>query len=764
MYQKPGFQLKKVVQMGLLLLGMCILTAPSAAQWTETPALGRAHHIIIPQSRSFTLERHRVGVAIALVNAHIRIIEQTATTTLQIELVNHSSQPEEAIVLLPVPDQAVVSAFAFDGSAPEPTAEVLTAEEARRLYDEIVRRVRDPALLEFAGYQLIRSSVFPVPASGRQRVRITYEHLLSGDGDRVDYLLPRSESLQNSVPWKITADIQSRHPISTIYSPSHQLVTHRISTGHIKVELDSVSFNEPGPFRLSYLREGDGVNATLFAYPDPQVGGGYFLLMAGLPADVSKLATIRREITLVIDRSGSMAGEKFHQACTAAQEILANLREGESFNIIDYSTTVSSFASQPVTKTPYSAQQAAIYLQSIRPSGGTNIHDALLEALRAKPTAGTVPLVLFLTDGLPTVGRTNERIIREMAEAANTYNRRIFTLGVGEDVNAPLLDYLSEASRGISDYVLPGDTVDHKIAALFKRLQGPVLVDAELKGRDATGRINLIRQVLPDPLPDMFIGDQLIVLGQYWNDQPITFELSGNYLGRPRTFTFTFDLDQATTRNAFVPRLWASRRITELIDHIRQVGAPTTGSTVPLDFDPFTDPRLREMAEEVLRLSTEFGILTEYTAFLAREGTDLSNWRNAQTELHRSLNQRAVHSRSGQGAINQARNYARGKGQTVLNHRNSYFDEQMQSVQYANVQQLGNRAFFQNGQRWTDSKLVGTDRTPQPDVIVTFGSERYRQLLDRLIGQGEQAVMSLSGEIVLQLDGQIILIRNSETP
>ncbi|MCH6552237.1 MAG: hypothetical protein IH804_09540, partial [Planctomycetes bacterium] len=165
--------------------------------------LGRASHVIIPQARSFPLRPYPTpaGIRIESVEVRVSILEQTARTTMEIALRNTSSRPQEAVLLLPVPDGAVVSAFTYEGSASEPAAAVLRADEARRLYDAIVSKVRDPALLEFAGYNLIRSSVFPVPPQGSQRVRLTYEHLLEADGDRVDYVLPRSEALARRRPW-----------------------------------------------------------------------------------------------------------------------------------------------------------------------------------------------------------------------------------------------------------------------------------------------------------------------------------------------------------------------------------------------------------------------------------------------------------------------------------------------------------------------------------------------------------------------------------
>ncbi len=732
---------------------------PRASGGAAAPAVALhsvlAHsHVIVPQARAFHTGRQK-DVKITQVKVGVVVVEQVATSTLQIHLQNPNAVQAEARLLVPVPAEAAVGGLDFQGSASEPTAELLPLEEARRTYQEIVRRTKDPALLEFAEYNLIRTSVFPVPARGSQIVRLTYEHLLAADGDRVDYVLPRSESLGYQVPWEISLRIKSRQPISTVYSPSHPIETVKVASGIASVRLQAGGRLQAGPFRVSYLKQTQGVSASLLAYPDPSTGGGYFLLLAAAPKAQGSAGQgrIKREVTLVIDRSGSMAGEKLDQAREAARQIIEALHPGEWFNVIDYSHTVNRFASRPVVKTLKTLNRVRNYLKQLRASGGTNIHDALVEALRQPTEVGTLPLVLFLTDGLPTVGQTSEAAIGQLATQANPHDRRVFTFGVGVDVNAPLLEKIALQTRATSTFVLPQEDVEVKVAGVFARLSGPVLASPTLAVSGPDGAEGRVADLQPAQLPDLFAGDQLVLLGRYLGEEPLKFAIGGNYHGKTRQFEFEFSLEKATTKNGFVPRLWASRQIAVLSDAIRQLGADR-----PTADQMEKDPRLKELVEEVVRLSKEFGVLTEYTAFLSKEGTDLTRYNDILAEANRNFYSRAITSRVGLGAVNQSYNFKAQRKQCVLNPRNEFYNAQMQRVAVASIQQVNDLALYRRGNGWIDSRLV--DRLKPTDSVpeVAFGSPEFDRIVKKLASQGRQGCIALEGEIVLEIDGQPVVI------
>jgi Ca-activated chloride channel family protein len=715
-------------------------------------------HVVVPQARVYSQTRSP-AIEITGVTAGVVIRDRLATTMMEIQVRNLSATRQEAALLVPVPDGAVVRGFAFQGGGAEPSARLLSRDEARETYDRIVTQARDPALLEFAGFNLVRSTVFPVEPGGRQAVRLTYEHMLTISGDRIDYVLPRSESVEYTVPWKIAVKISSPTAITAVYSPSHRLKTARPKAREAAVELAPEAGSDPGPFRLSYLRERAGVSASLFAYPDPKIGGGYFLLLAGLPPPVAapERAGLKREVSLVIDRSGSMRGEKLDQVREAALQVLAGLDQGESFNVILYNEGVDPFAARPVRKSRATIKDAEKFLAEMTARGGTNIHDALLEALRQPTTEDSLPIVLFMTDGLATVGQTSEAAIRELALKGNPHGRRIFTFGVGVDVNTPLLEKIAYESRATTTFVLPGEDVEVKVGAVFQRLKGPVLADPQLAIGDLGATRRRARELIPGRLPDLFEGDQIVLLGQYSGEEPLAFTLRGNYRGTSRVFQFNLSLAEASTRNGFVPRLWASRKIGLLVDAIReQGGAP---GVVSLEAKGTMSTASRELVDEIVRLSTEFGVLTEYTAFLAREGTDFSQKDKVLSEAENLFRNRAIQTRSGLGSVNQELNNQYQKGIACANPRNTFLDASMNQVATAAVQQVCDLAFYKRRDRWVDSRLVTSEGQVPPARVISFGSQEFRDLAAKLAREGRQGSIALKGDILMLVDGQRILVK-----
>ncbi len=779
---------------GLCAVAALVVGMPGFGQTVTVTGSGdevidvRVTNIVVPQAahgHAINWAPQRPGIAprppipapsrpieVTSIAGDIQITDGVATTTMRMTLHNPGTGQQEAVMMVPVPNGASIRQFGFDGAGLEPTAKIVPRDEARRIYESIVNRSRDPALLEFVGFGLVRSSVFPVAAGASQNVSLTYEQVLPRDGERMDFVLPRTASLEGSATkWTLSGRIKSEKAIATVYSPSHELRTTRVSEKELRFELPEAAATQPGALRISALMEKGGADGglatSILAYPDAQGHGGYFLLLGGVapvketPGSESR-GTQKRELVVVIDRSGSMRGEKIEQARAAALQVVEGLKEGEAFNIIDFSSTVERFSPKPVIKDGKTTADARKYISDIKADGGTNIHDALMEALRPDATEGMLPMVLFLTDGMPTVGITNEGQIRDAAARANTHKRRMFTFGVGFDVNAPLLDHLADANRGASINVLPKEDVELAVSKVFKRLQGPVMNEPAMVVRVGNGAesTRAVRDVMPPVLPDLFEGDQLVVLGRYTTEEKIKLKIEGEYRGTKRSFDVEFDPASASSRNGFVGRLWASRRIGYLVDEIRQSAGSGTGPHEPAP----------ELVKEIVDLSTRWGILTEYTSFLATEpgapATAAVPMLQADDYARRTLSSRAASApRDGAGSVNQSVNTKEAKAQSCANMENLYYDSNMVAQRVKTVQQAADQAMFCRGNRWVDGRILQQKQeNAKPDKTIQFGSAEHLALACRLADEGGErnSLLAMQGEVMLLVDGQRVLVTAPE--
>lgn len=790
-------------------------SSPGAARPAPVAAPGTS--FVLPQAGCVILPPGEPDpVAVQGVRATVSIRDLLATTTIEVTLSNRGERDGKASLLVPLPDGALVTGFA--AGEEEVEARLMAADEARSLFRELLSAGRNTALAEFAGYRLARTGVFPVRAGRTAVARLVYQHALEigapdGYGRRVDYILPRSEIISAGTPWEIEVEIESREIIYGVYSPSHAVQVETIDYYRATARLARAAAREPGHFRLSYLRgsEGQGAGpfeATLMSCPDEEGEGGYFALaLAAPPRAEEGAADISREVTLVIDRSGSMGRVKMDQVRDAAALVLRGLNHGEAFNIIDFSRDVRAFSDNPVIKDADTEREALAYIEALRASGTTALHGALMRALEQEATPGMLPIVILLTDGIANVGVTREPEIRADAINRNPAGRRVFTFGVGYDVNAPLLDAIAAATRATSAYVAPEEKVEESVALLFTRLTGPVLAAPSLRVSVTGargGNAGTTGDILPAVMPDLFANSTFIVTGRYRNGRRLRAELTGRTGEGEKTFVFDFALEGTAERNPFVPRLWAGRKIAALLDEIRQVvpegtrvpvrrpvrpdpvPGPDPGPIVPRPPRPIPipgpipepapqarrpvplpepvmpplpddiDPRVRELIDQVIELSLRYGILTEYTAFLVADRTDYSD-REVLFKAAAAPAMDMQAERSGMNAVSRAREL--GEQSRALNVQGRFASSAAGAGRAENLQLPGNLVFVRQEDRWVETRLVSAGER-KPDEEIERGTGAWFELLEKLAARNSQAALALEGEIVLELDGRMILVRN----
>jgi Ca-activated chloride channel family protein len=536
-----------------------------------------------------TVQNHRVNVTIN---------DQVATTRVDQVFRNDSQWSLEGTYIFPLPENAAISEFNMWINGEKVEGQLYTKEEARRIYDNIVRRRLDPALLEYVGRDLFQASIFPIDPGDTRRVEIEYTQLLPIDNGLVHYVYPLSTEKFSAQPLEnvaVTVDISTSQPLKAIYSPSHAVGIQRDGRTQAHVGWEDANVLPNTDFSLYYTVSPEDVGASLLS-THPSGGDGFFTLLVAPDVDAGQV--VEKDVILVLDVSGSMEGEKMEQARDALIYVLDHLNPADRFNVIAFSTGARAFANmvQPAGR----AAEARRFVADLYPEGSTDINRALLEAIDStgsdRPT-----IIIFLTDGLPTSGVVETPLILNNIRQAATANLRIFPFGVGDDVDTLLLDSLARENRGASAYVRPGERVDEQVSTFFARVSTPVLTDLNLQVDGVA-----IEDTYPYPLPDLFAGSQLIVTGRYRSGGPASITLSGLVNGQPRAFRYD-DLRFATSGNqqrndaGFIPRLWATRKIGHLLNQMRLNG------------------ETREIIDEVVALSIRYGIITPYTSFLVEE-------------------------------------------------------------------------------------------------------------------------------------------------
>jgi len=529
-----------------------------------------------------------------------RLRQGAVTNEATLVLHNPNATPYEGTLLYPVPGDAAVHGLSMTINGKPVAAELLSAEEARKLYEDTVRRLRDPALLEVAGRRLIRARVFPIPPNGHQTLRLTYSHYLAPEGGLLTYRYPLRAPCAAPGSLKklsLVLDIESPLPIKSILSPTHRVDVVAQGERRAKVSFEAENTTPERDFILYVSLSDRAVGLHLVTWREAGKDG-YFLALLGPGYEVSR--TVRagpRAVVFAIDTSGSMStDDKIGQVRRALIYCLEHLDPGDRFNIIDFSTTARAFRPGLVPAGKAEVAEAVKYVRALEARGGTAIEKALQRAVEMGKGVETPYVVLFLTDGKPTIGASDVPTLLKTVRAAGLKNLRLFTFGVGYQVNTHLLDRLARENHGDSTYVTPGEKVDRRVVALHKKLSHPALTDVTL----AFAGLH-VEDVYPQKLPDLFYGSHLTVVGRYRGTGDKAVTLTGTVDGKRRTFTYEGAFAEKDTAADWLPRLWATRKIGYLLDEIRLHGDK------------------KELRDEVVRLSKEFGIVTPYTSFLVLE-------------------------------------------------------------------------------------------------------------------------------------------------
>lgn len=550
-----------------------------------------------------TLVRQSSDVKIALAD---RVLRYEVTEVFK----NTGGRVAEADYIFPLPAGAAFEDLKLSINGELVSGETMTADKARGIYEEIVRRQRDPALVEWMGSGMLRARIFPIAPGEEKKVVVRYQSVAAREGDalRIDYRRgsdPNGSGAQDNTRPRVIPAVASGggedgewSHVQFIYRPGRDYGDPYSPTHTLRTRDDGSlrSVEARGSARdvtiLLPLRRANTASLSVLAN-NPDGDRGFALITITPPATARR--SVPRDLTFVVDVSGSMQGRKLEQAKAAGRALLETLRPDDRFRIIDFSTDVRGFRDGWTTASGDNLAAARRYLADLRAEGSTNISGALQEALMRGRSAGRLPLVVFVTDGEPTVGERNPDAIAALA-ARDRGDARLFSVGVSADVNATLIEQSAVEGHGTAHFVRDSESVERTVSLLARRLSTPVLTNVRV-------HVDGVRlsQVLPAGALDVFAGQDLVVLARYEGDGRATVRLEGESVDGPVTWSTSVSFPARSRENPFVARLWAAQRVGWLAAEKRKSGGN------------------REMDDEIKSLGERYGIPTEFSSYLVVE-------------------------------------------------------------------------------------------------------------------------------------------------
>jgi Ca-activated chloride channel homolog len=549
--------------------------------------------MLLPKDKSLPpleIKSHRVAV---------RIDGSVARTTVHQEFINNTDRQMEATYVFPIPKDAALSDFAMMINGKRQAGKVIEAGKARSTYEQIVRQMRDPGLIEYMDCGLLKMRVFPIAPRSVVKLDLSFSNPLKFESGVYEYVFPLKTGTRASKvreDFTVTVHIAGKQPIKNVYSPTHEIGVSRKDDLHAVAGFEQTGAMLDTNFRLFYALSRKDFGLNLLTH---RVAGqdGYFALMLAPGVEITSDKVMPKDVCFVLDTSGSMQEQnRMASARAAIKFCLQALNKDDRFALVTFSSGVDTFGKGLTTADKDSVAAAVAFVDKLEARGGTALCDAVTTALKIAPESTRPYLTVLITDGIPTVGTTDAKEILKKVEAANQDNIRVFTFGIAQNLDVPLLDLIAEKTNGYRQYVAPGKETETAVSNFFRKVSNPVLSNLEL----ACGDIK-IKDIYPGTLPDLFRGSQVVAFGRYEGGGDVAVQLTGTLAGKKKTFTYDASFPTEQSANDFVPLLWARRKIGYLLDQIRLHG------------------QSQELVDEIVRLSQEHGIATPYTSYLVLE-------------------------------------------------------------------------------------------------------------------------------------------------
>ncbi len=675
------------------------------------------------------------------------------------EFHNTSSRTIEACFVFPVPQNGAIDRLTLMVGDKEYEAKLLPTEEARKIYEGYIRRNQDPALLEWLGSGMFRTSVFPIPPGQRRVVTIRYVQICRQEQGLTQWILPLRNAQYSSNQLdrlKVNLVIKSQQDIKSIYSPTHILEIQRPSEKLARVKLELKKVIPASDLQIFYNVGNQALAASVLSYRPKDKEDGYFLMLVSPKVEQKREEAIRKKVVFVIDRSGSMVGKSMQQAKEASKFVVNHLNEGDLFNIVAYDAEVESFEPELQIFNQQTRAAALNFVEGLFAGGSTNIDGAMSTALDFLKDDQHPGYVVFLTDGKPTRGETSIIKIVENMKQANASRNRICCFGLGYNVNSLLLDKLAREGFGQSAYVSPNEDIEEKVAQFYSRISSPVMTDVSINidvDTDRNMNLRSVNRVYPKKVYDVFAGDQIVLAGRYRLAGQANVLLRGDVNDEKVNMDFPTELVAKSkgTKHAFIEKLWAVRRVGEIIDQI--------------DLHGQND----ELTDEMIYLSRKHGILTPYTAYLADEDSnvrDLDSARKRVNEQLGGLNQQSGEFGFRQRVMKSALQSAGAMGgQAAVDDRTADGTVRFKGVnaekaeEVRNLRQIGAKSFYLEDHIWVDS-VAANDQMNNPIKVKRFSKQYFD--LAAIYGKQLGSVLQLTEKVIVVLEGKAYLFDQSK--
>lgn len=630
-----------------------------------------------------------------------------AVTEVEQIFVNTENRIVEALYTFPVPKGASVSNFSMWIEGKEMIGEVVEKQRARQIYDSYKRTRRDPGLLEQVDYKTFEMRIFPIGPGAEQRIKVTYYQELDFDHDWATYVYPLATVTRRNIDQRTTGkfaftlDVKSETPIVELESPSHpdSFVTVKHSDNYYQASLETHGGDLGRDLVLACktVRPRTGIDIIT----SKQAGeDGYFLLTVTAGEELAELNR-GMDYVFILDVSGSMANEgKLQRSRKSIFTFMDALGEEDRFEVMSFNVATNSLFNDLQTVTDDRKNQAAAFLQSQRARGGTVLRPAISAAYRYRDADRTLNVVI-LSDGI-TEQREQRELLQLIGERPSGV--RLFCVGVGNEVNRPLLQQLAQESGGLAAFLSEEDSFERQARAFRRKLMRPAIRDLKVNIAGAGTYDNE-----PQELPDLFHGSPVRIYGRYKNEGDVAVTITGEVQGSPLEQTISIRLPDTDPGNPEIERMWAWRRVQGLLAQERTAGLQG------------------KHQDEIVRFCEEYSIVSLYASFIVLENdAEYKRWK-----IDRRNAVRIVRDRNAQQQVR------------------------------ARLERMRDNQIAQLGPRMAPPTPTPTvaQRNPQPPVPRSTSTSRDLSLPNTGRGFGGGAIDPFTGLIALGLGGAAAVSR-----